>query len=242
MKILAIGDIHGKTIWREAVKNISADKIVFVGDYVIKSKWIRTSQFESNLIDIIELKLTDPDRVCLLLGNHDTPFVYANSIFTKLISPKLCKIYRENSNCFDVAYQYKSFLFTHAGVSNGWYHKHASLIENCDGDTLADKLNSLHRSPKYRVLHERGRARNGLHRYGGITYADKTETEKSALQDYTQVVGHTKVAYPVMSKSDNATVIYIDCLNSTNTFLIINDDAPHCISIDGKKSEVVREN
>ncbi|MBT1705582.1 metallophosphoesterase [Chryseosolibacter indicus] len=34
MKILAIGDIHGKKRWQEAVNNITVDQIVFLGDYI----------------------------------------------------------------------------------------------------------------------------------------------------------------------------------------------------------------
>lgn len=34
MKILILGDIHGRTIWKQIIENENPDKIIFLGDYV----------------------------------------------------------------------------------------------------------------------------------------------------------------------------------------------------------------
>jgi hypothetical protein len=241
MELLAIGDIHGKQIWQQAVDKIVADKIIFIGDYVIKNQWLETRTFESNLEDIIRFKRANFERVKLLIGNHDVPFLYGRAIFRKITSPRLCRLYQNNADCFEAAYQFNAFLFTHAGLTTGWYQKHRSLIANSIGTTLAEKLNAIHHSPNYGILHERGRSRNGLYRFGGITYADKSETEKDGLPGYTQVVGHTKVPHPTLHHSTGGSIIYIDCLNSQNSFLLIKDDRFYAISLDGNTSKIATD-
>jgi metallophosphoesterase superfamily enzyme len=69
MKLLAIGDIHGRDVWKD-INFLAFDKVVFVGDYVdsyIRSDW----QVYQNLKEIIDLKKQNFDKVVLLLGNHD---------------------------------------------------------------------------------------------------------------------------------------------------------------------------
>src|SRR4051812_10266034 len=146
MKILAIGDIHGKTVWRQFIKNVHADVTVFIGDYIIVRQWLLNKRFRVNLEEILEYKRSNFDRVYLLLGNHDTPFVYSDLNPRKILSPRMTRLYRDNADCFDVAFQYQKYLFTHAGVTKGWYAKNASIIETSPGMTMADKLNAIHRS------------------------------------------------------------------------------------------------
>ena len=70
--ILSIGDTHGRGIALQIAKdNIhKVDKIVFIGDYV-DSFDISPVIILHNLKEIIEFKKQYPDKVVLLLGNHD---------------------------------------------------------------------------------------------------------------------------------------------------------------------------
>ena len=34
MRTLVLGDIHGKTIWKDIIKKENPDKVIFLGDYV----------------------------------------------------------------------------------------------------------------------------------------------------------------------------------------------------------------
>ena len=71
MKITAIGDIHGRNIWKDIVeKESDSDKIVFVGDYVDTYDNISPGQQVKNFEEILEFKKTNPNKVTLLLGNH----------------------------------------------------------------------------------------------------------------------------------------------------------------------------
>lgn len=224
MTILAIGDIHGKRVWRQFVDRIATDVVVFVGDYIILREWLFNRDIRENLQSIIEFKRSNFGRVHLLLGNHDIPFLYHDKNFRKIISPQMAGIYRDNSDCFEIAYQYQDIIFSHGGISEGWFEKHNQVVRGAEGSNLADKLNSIHRSDSYRILHERGKARGGPFEHGGLTYADKIETEKQSLPGYTQVVGHTKVPHPVRYTGTDRSIIYIDCLNATEVSLVFQKD------------------
>ena len=49
------------------------DKVVFLGDYVDSFTISNIASYE-NLKDIIRLKKRDPNKVVLLLGNHDIQY------------------------------------------------------------------------------------------------------------------------------------------------------------------------
>jgi predicted phosphodiesterase len=72
MKLLAIGDIHGRDVWKDI--NFKAfDKVVFVGDYVgsyTRSDW----QVYQNLKEIFDYKKQNFDKIVLLLGNQDIQY------------------------------------------------------------------------------------------------------------------------------------------------------------------------
>ncbi len=71
-KWIAIGDIHGRDTWKPIVNSEidNVDRIIFVGDY-FDSFHIPMQTQISNFLDILELKRKYPDRVVLLIGNHD---------------------------------------------------------------------------------------------------------------------------------------------------------------------------
>lgn len=70
MRIQTIGDIHGRTCWKNLI-DLSCDKIVFVGDYVDDYWPVTDEQIIENLLDIIQFKKDYADKVILLLGNHE---------------------------------------------------------------------------------------------------------------------------------------------------------------------------
>lgn len=75
MKILVLGDIHGRLIWKDIIKKENPDRVIFLGDYVSTHEGISASQQISNLKDILQYKEDNPDKVILLRGNHDTQFL-----------------------------------------------------------------------------------------------------------------------------------------------------------------------
>ena len=68
MKTIVIGDIHGRTIWKQIVRHNTFDKVVFEGDY-FDSFDISVKDQLKNFNEIIKFKERFPDKVVLLIGN-----------------------------------------------------------------------------------------------------------------------------------------------------------------------------
>ena len=71
MRILVLGDIHGRTIWKDIIEKENPDKVIFLGDYVSTHGNISSTQQLNNLEDILAYKEDNLDKVILLRGNHD---------------------------------------------------------------------------------------------------------------------------------------------------------------------------
>lgn len=76
MKILVLGDIHGRDCWTNIVANEPCDKVIFLGDYVSTHDNITEEQQITNLDRILTYKIANPDKVILLRGNHKINFKF----------------------------------------------------------------------------------------------------------------------------------------------------------------------
>lgn len=234
MKILAIGDVHGRDVLSR-IEPDNYDKIVFIGDYCDSHDMGVYNDFRilDSLKKIIEFKKACPGKVILLLGNHDVHYMYPKEVdecsgFRKTMLADLQTLFLEHSSLFDMAYQYKTTLFTHAGVSVTWYmeynaaiYRELRIIRDQTGTripvTLGEKLNYLRNSKEGRkILFTFSGLRTfpqDLDKAGGIIWADQEETDYDYLKNYHQVVGHTVVA-SIEKKmdyhDDKSSITYID--------------------------------
>lgn len=79
-KILIIPDVHGRKFWRRAIERglkENVDKIIFLGDYgdPYGSEEISHKDALMELEDIIQFQENNPNKVVLLLGNHDAHYL-----------------------------------------------------------------------------------------------------------------------------------------------------------------------
>ena len=74
MKVIAIGDLHGKDCWKE-VDFSRFDKVIFLGDYTDSFSETDEEIF-TNLREIVHLKKTNREKFVLLLGNHDVQYLH----------------------------------------------------------------------------------------------------------------------------------------------------------------------
>lgn len=226
MKIIAVGDLHGKDCWKQ-IDPSQWDKIVFIGDYVDGSK--SNDELIENLQNIIEFKKTYKEKVILLLGNHDIQYLdfpkYECSGYRSDMQAVLGSIFQSNRGHFQVAYQVKSWLFTHAGVSINWHkyflYRHVPGIRDWQ-IPLGDALNKIQDSDDQWVLHAVSYHRGGDQLYGGITWADYNETCNNFLPGYHQVVGHTKRNEISTEGNTESSITYIDVLNTMIQFYELN--------------------
>ena len=70
MRTLVLGDIHGKTIWKDIIKKENPDKVIFLGDYVTTHEGISSEAQIANLEEILDYKEANSSKVILLRGNH----------------------------------------------------------------------------------------------------------------------------------------------------------------------------
>ena len=68
MKVVIIGDVHGRDTWKKQVQE-PADLYIFIGDYW-DSFDIPFEIQKENFIEILEFYKENPDKVVLLSGNH----------------------------------------------------------------------------------------------------------------------------------------------------------------------------
>ena len=226
MKHIVIGDLHGKDVWREInIKNY--DKVVFLGDYV-DSFTLPDLAIDQNLQDIIQLKKDFPDKIVLLLGNHDMQYMFYPYLrcsgFRDTMKRPLKALFNMNENLFQIAYQHRNYLFTHAGLTNAWYLEFMQIPRwriKDSPQTLAYMLNAANNSRNCSLLYRCG-VRRGGERSGGIIWADKSETETDMLVGYHQVVGHTPIDEVYSLSYDDTSVTYIDVLDTVTYFYEID--------------------
>lgn len=229
MKLLCIGDLHGKNCWKQ-IDLTKYDKIVFLGDYVDCESIDNEIQI-SNLSDIVNLKRNNPEKIVLILGNHDIHYSefpkYQCRGFNADIQPTLTELFNSNLDQFCVAYQKENWLFTHAGLTNKYFHHimECSAMEfKAKEKNIADLLNAMHNEPNAQgKLHLISYLRGGPFEFGGITWADSQETLTDFLIGFHQVVGHTRTPdfqYYSNSRNDDeaASITYIDVLDTLTKF------------------------
>ena len=243
--ILAIGDVHGREVLSR-IRPENYDMVVFLGDYADSHYGddYPDAVILENLQHIIAFKKAWPDKVALLLGNHDVHYMYSGEVsgcsgFRQSMLGDLQRLFMESSSLFDMAYQYENTLFTHAGVSNAWYREynaaiHSELRKIMEQEniampaTLAGKFNLLRSTETgRRILFVVSGLRTwpqDLMQSGGIVWADQEETDYDFLKGYHQVVGHT-VVKAIEKKmdpfDDSSSITYIDTENREFLELLI---------------------
>jgi hypothetical protein len=223
MKHIIIGDLHGKDCWKD-IQIGRYDKVIFVGDYV--DHWsLPDDVIYQNLQDVIQLKQRNPEKVELLLGNHDAQYLhypqFLCSGFRPGMQPLLTLLFNEHRNLFNVAYQKENYIISHAGITNKWYTEFVNLhsVQQIreEQDTIASLVNKVEQTAQRAILHRAGRVRGG-EGHGGITWADRTELMEDMLDGYHQVVGHTTVPEVEVVDRGLQSVTFIDVLDTVTYF------------------------
>ena len=244
MKILAIGDIHGRDFWKSPVKRYlkKVDKVIFLGDYCDPYQdegeiytWKDTA---NNFNEIIELKRNNMDKVILLLGNHDGH--YYNKYFDDLArstrfddfhAVELRKMFNENAGLFQLCYiaenNGKKLIFTHAGVTNHWLN--LCKIEN--DDNLEANINELKNSDEgFSKLAIIGRERTWFgEKTGSPLWCDVREfmRDKGLGDNIYQIFGHTRCEKGKFIETDSFACLDSQCafrINDKNKIKRIEDE------------------
>lgn len=223
MKLIAIGDCHGRNNWEKIVAdNPDAEKIVFIGDY-FDSFDVNFEEQMDNFLKIIAFKDANPDKVVLLIGNHEFHYI-ANEQYSGYQDRFDASIRAVIERAIDMdylqmAYQNEDYLFTHAGVTLTWYMNNYDVRDS--SEFLADEINDIFRKhpEAFKFTPSTGLDNTG----DSITQSPIWVRPRALLSDcfegFKQVVGHTHQRGVKMV--DN--VIFIDTFDTCDEYLIIKD-------------------
>lgn len=227
-----LGDIHAKPreLWDKLLDDFldnSGSKLIFLGDYV-DSYTASNRQVLDTLNYIINLKKKFTEDIVLLWGNHEhyawTPAHIDNPYWCSGYRPDLhydlYEIFNQNKDLFQLAYQVDNYLWTHAGISKGWW-EYDYPFANKDLYHIADNLNESMRIMEPSIF-QVGRRRGGHKDVGGPLWADKYDTYKKPLDGLHQIVGHSRVDdITTYTINEDTSITYCDCLDSVVKSYII---------------------
>lgn len=214
MNLIVVPDVHGRSFWRDPIEHIKDfDNIIFLGDYVdpYEDEDISRQDAIQVLKDIIELKSLYPDKVILLLGNHDCQYIFdeyvnvlpAKSRFDWENYKEIGYIYKSNIDKFQIAWECenkeygKRLLFTHAGVTNRFKDVCGLNANEINNFFLKEDTNGV---PNTALLATISWYRGGPSMTGSPIWADVREHIKSQVPQVFQVFGHTYCADAVIYK------------------------------------------
>lgn len=197
MKIIVIGDIHGRDTWKKIISSKdNYDKVVFLGDYLDTHEEVSGVEQLQNFKDIVEFKRNNMDKVILLIGNHDFHYMrgvnqkysgYQNGyqyVFQEYLEEvkdllQVCHIHIEGE---------KKYLFSHAGFTETWC-KNAKI----DMENLESSVNELFKTrySEFVFLPGENHSSHGDDITQGPLWVRPISLTNNDIGGYTQIVGHT---------------------------------------------------
>ena len=221
LKTVSIGDIHGLDYWNQ-IKPELYDKIIFLGDYV-DSYNVSNDVVTNNLLNIIQFKKDNPDKVVLLLGNHCCQYLFSYdkhgcSGYRPEMYDELHAIFNNNRNLFHASFQINDTIWTHAGIHQGWYNdRFYKFAKEFLQETLSEQLNTAFYA-EYDALFDVGHMRGGFRDVGGPFWCDTSELNSKPLKTMHQIVGHNRKSKVYKIYKYNKEIVYTDCLQSRIQF------------------------
>lgn len=222
-RILVIPDVHGRIFWKEPVKQYidTVDRVLFLGDYLdpYEDEDGMADDIFENMMEIIELKRNNREKVILLKGNHDQH--YASERFEELAGGtrmdyqnwnKYHQAFEEHKELFKIAHLENingvPYVFSHAGLTLYWlkkvndnvWHLSDNHISVADPSVII-RINQLDDDGKGQdMLSVIGSYRSWFgEKTGSVLWADIEEhaishaPKEYGLNKVFQVFGHTKL-------------------------------------------------
>jgi len=227
-QLVIIPDVHGRDFWREAVRLRPDAEFLFLGDYIdpYPHEGISRDKAFAGLLDIIAFKDANPEKVTLLMGNHDLHYLYPNlmgSRYDYVNAGRNASLFREKRSLFSLAHETtaggKRFLFSHAGVGRGWITRYLPTLDG--KDLNAELLNGMAELPAFvRALGDVSFYRGGGDPFGSMVWADVNEhmDEGNRFPEVVQVFGHTMDSQPVVCRER------VYCLDCSRPFILDRND------------------
>ena len=215
MRLAAIGDPHGRSFWDIFwVLIFMYDQVIFMGDYLDSYEVSGATQL-SNLQEIIRLKLSFPDQVVLLRGNHCYSYIdptrFQCAGFDAHIMSEAAKLFDDNDDLFVDAVEYDGYLFTHAGVSMSWLDRYNGLYKHLP---VVDQVNMITKVFPRSLEFAHNQGRHFSASGDDVTQSPIRIRPRSLLLNPAhpkQVIGHTQINLPTVRKNLDNEIVLTDC-------------------------------
>lgn len=239
MKILAIGDTHGRNIvidiMRQYILDDTIDKIVLIGDY-FDSFDIGGQQQIDNFKTIIDFKIAFPDKVIILIGNHDCHYMSfwqeRYSGFQHGWQYSISHLLHTNLEIMQMCYIVDNIVFTHAGVTKTWCTRILGNGDLIPSVLLETAINDQWHHVPFKSFGFHGRDYSGDDVTQGPVWVRPNSLIDDAIPGI-HIVGHTQQSNGISrSKTDDGKVYFIDCLNYKRQYLLIDTDDQSYTAID----------
>ena len=227
MKLIAIGDIHGRDIWKHiGIAEERFDKFVFIGDYFDTKDKITPAQQIENFNEIIAFKKSFPDKVILLFGNHDFHYLkeitetYSGFQFYYKLEIQHILHKAIDERLLQICFVDGNYLFSHAGLSKTWCAAN-HLNTNCSKEEFELQTNELFYNLPRRFMFTIGRNRSttGDDITQSPIWIRPASLALDKIDNYIQVVGHT-MQHRLRIVND---IILIDTLGTSKEYLVIDE-------------------
>lgn len=221
IKYLILPDIHGRDFWCKPVEETLKDTdahIIFLGDYHdpypnefnYDEDYLQKSM--DNFKQILNLKKQNPDRITLLIGNHDCGYAIGDDICSSRMDRwhrrELEKLFQENKESFQLAYECditgRHFVFSHAGILKGWVNRVWGEEAEAPSFNVVNELNNAWWTDHYGILDVLGDY-DSWRGWGGYQYGSPVWSDILAWAEVTpeetygfNIVGHTQVKCPIV--------------------------------------------
>jgi predicted MPP superfamily phosphohydrolase len=230
MKIIAIGDLHGRDDWKKIISKEVFDKIVFMADYFDTLEAITPQRQKENFKNIVEYKRKNAEKVVLLTGNHDYHYLRTTdesySGFQALYKSDFGDLLHDaiDHDLLQMCFIFKQFLFVHAGITKTW-----AAQNNIDLNNPEQSVNDLFRFKPNRFAFTDGKNHDP---YGDdICQTPIWVRPKSLLKDriegFVQIVGHTAQKKLIIETD----VVLIDTIETSGEYLQIIDGEMSAIQL-----------
>lgn len=225
MKIVVFGDIHGRLIWNDIIQKENPDKVIFLGDYVSTHDDITAEQQLSNLEDILNYKSSNPEKVIMLRGNHDTQHLgyhwaecsgFDRKVYRHMSSSEFRDRFLDNTNWIHIEeIGGEKYIFSHAGVSYEWLN-FANLS--------IDEINNIDPCEQFGFIPTDPFDSYGTSKTQSCTWIRPQTLIDYAVKGYNQVVGHTPIDNIRMIRMDNGNCLWLCDSLGYNNYLVIEDN------------------
>ena len=187
MKIVVLGDIHGRTVWKDIVDKEQPDQVIFLGDYVSTHDCVSESDQVSNLLEILRFKDHHPETI-LLRGNHDLQHLGYYWAECSGYFPWVAELMTDLKVEFLAKTQWihvmGNTIFSHAGISTKWLESNHLTLGG---------INSLAPTELFGFNSKDPRDIYGTSPEQPPTWIRPLTLVDVMIPGYDQVVGHTPV-------------------------------------------------